>query len=947
MGDFQDSKSATKADTKGEEQASLVVGKIKPGEGLWGALEQIAGTDAVRNGVLVVFSQEASGRLGVFSNRSITGGVVDASSDTGIKAIKSLLAVKQGMFCFRPCLADETSELGQKISISIKEVLALRHDEEPAEIPADTLTRIKLRQVQDAVNGTFLSDVAEAPVEAAVVDTGVHKLSEIEASLDEPEKAKDEAAAKSEDKPSKAQAQSKSKEQSKATEEPAADKPPPLPTAPPPRPPQAAEDKPAKVDKPKDGDSPAASGTLDYLGWVENQNRDKSSHTLQKILLPATRSRSEKPGQKEQVALDLEAYRSAIQHEEDKVRKDIEKTLERAASDPVAKQTLQDMELLAGMLHQQGEMLQHQKEEMQQRWKGLDDIPTPRAKQDPGRNRHMDPSGEFKVGAPVRTTNEFLTGCEDLVTSSVRIVDAKKFIETGTATEDVREHPWLNRRTMVALGILLVVAGLISFISSQLNSVAVANCLREGREHLRAERWKSALLVFNDAVAKDPGNARAYFYRGIAQEEMGLEKEAQADFQTAQNSGIPAADIATAQAGSAVRREEWQTAINICAHAISDGLKTPEMYRLRANAYMHIGAYKEAKDDCDNALGVSNDDEQKRQILADRGFAKIQLKDFEGGAQDFDAILKDHPDTAILMLKGDAYRKVTRYNDAMQNYNTVIELDPKNYNAYVARGMCEAALHQQSAALKDFGRALNIDPNGVEALIQRGSLQLSLGAYRLAMTDLQTAWDLNPTVEETHQKLMMAYARAKKDMPKQLVLKKDSKLPSDPKQLVYIGYNDMTQGDLDGAIDALGAAVKKEPNNTDARRYLAHAFAKTGDFDSANSQFKALTSMQCLSEDDALIYADSLEKYGDCAQAVQVLNHCLSANENSSPMRVKLAQIYYRLGQQKDGDKIAETGLSRAKSFEDRQKFLDLINTGANQRQFKGGPADLPTNSHG
>src|ERR1700739_1536382 len=104
MGDFQETNSATQAEKGSEDQASLVVGKIKPGEGLWGALEQIAGTDIVRNGVLSFLSQEASGRLGVFSNRYIAGGVVDASSDTGIKAIKSLLAVTNGMFCFRPCL---------------------------------------------------------------------------------------------------------------------------------------------------------------------------------------------------------------------------------------------------------------------------------------------------------------------------------------------------------------------------------------------------------------------------------------------------------------------------------------------------------------------------------------------------------------------------------------------------------------------------------------------------------------------------------------------------------------------------------------------------------------------------------------------------------------------------------------------------------------------------
>ena len=893
MGDIQQKGSATTPEAGQDgEQPSLVVGKIRKDEGLWGALEQITTCDTVRNGVLVVFSQEASGRLGVFCNRYLTGAVIDSSSELGVKAIKTLLGIKSGMFCFRPCLADETKELGQKISISIKEVLELRHADDKPENPADTLQRIKLHQVETAVNDDFLRDVADQPVESALVITGGHSLDEI-------------------------------------------------------------EDKPAGQ---PDGGQPAVSSTddgkgkpddeksVDYLDWMGSQNKDDNSPNLRKILLPTLKQTPEKAGQKDQVAKDLEVYRKVLQKEESKLRNDM-KNLE-STQDEKSRQALQDMQMLAGLLHSQEQMIS-------QRWSGLDEIPTPtKGKNNP--TTHVDSFGTTMQGAPRSAKYEYVAGCEDLVSQSSRITDPRDFIKKRSDDTEEIGINWAANPKVLAVGVVFLFGIIIVALAWYLNGTAARSVFTEGKEDVKAGLFSDAIVALNAAIDKDRFNGQAYFYRGIALEETGETLKAQADFKAANAHGVPSTDIAVAQAGIEFRREQWQRTVELCNQAIIARDQPAAVHRLRANANIHLGAFQDAIADCDRALKVAKDPALIAQIMADRGYAKMQMKDFQGGSADFEAAIKEHPEPGLYILKGDASRNVKRYTDAIDDYTKALGLDPKNYDCYVARGICEAAVHQKETAMKDFGRALQLRPNGVEALIRRGSLQLENGDAVSAIDDLQQAWDLNPTVFETRQKLMIAYAKLKKNAPKLTAAQmiddaKPSiahKLPSDPKQLVNVGYSLMEQGDLDGAIESLTLAVKKQPNNANARRYLAHAYGRCGEFGPSLEQFTVLAGIDRLTVDDAAIYGEALERAGDSAKAVDVLTRALSNNPDSVTLRVKLAQVYYHAGNVHQGDDIAQAGLMRNINSVERQQLLDTMRSGGGG----GGAASTPggnTNNNG
>ncbi len=113
----------TRASGTKTQSPTLFVGNINPPNWLWSALHAVGQATEVRNAVLIVFSEDKRGRLGIFCNRYISGGVIDGSGKTGIEAVQELLSVKSGIFGFRACLASEGAELKQNLALDISEML--------------------------------------------------------------------------------------------------------------------------------------------------------------------------------------------------------------------------------------------------------------------------------------------------------------------------------------------------------------------------------------------------------------------------------------------------------------------------------------------------------------------------------------------------------------------------------------------------------------------------------------------------------------------------------------------------------------------------------------------------------------------------------------------------------------------------------------------------------
>ena len=63
----------------------------------------------------------------------------------------------------------------------------------------------------------------------------------------------------------------------------------------------------------------------------------------------------------------------------------------------------------------------------------------------------------------------------------------------------------------------------------------------------------------------------------------------------------------------------------------------------------------------------------------------------------------------------------------LQEYDTIILLEPDNSDAYVSRGIVKATLKQYDAAILDYDAAIQLEPNDALAYLRRGISKFEWG----------------------------------------------------------------------------------------------------------------------------------------------------------------------------------------------------------------------------
>lgn len=95
---------------------------------------------SIKNGVLRITSNEASGLIGFFCGRYITGAVVTLSGEQGHKALVKLLSSRDGTYAFLDAGDEVLPDLAQSLGIDVGQLLAAKDFNEGAVLTEATLT---------------------------------------------------------------------------------------------------------------------------------------------------------------------------------------------------------------------------------------------------------------------------------------------------------------------------------------------------------------------------------------------------------------------------------------------------------------------------------------------------------------------------------------------------------------------------------------------------------------------------------------------------------------------------------------------------------------------------------------------------------------------------------------------------------------------------------------
>ena len=122
------------------------------------------------------------------------------------------------------------------------------------------------------------------------------------------------------------------------------------------------------------------------------------------------------------------------------------------------------------------------------------------------------------------------------------------------------------------------------------------------------------------------------------------------------------------------------------------------------------------------------------------GQEKYELSDYENAIDDYDTAIYLNPDHAEAHNnRGNAKYKLGRYDAAIDDYDTAIYLNPDHVDTYNNRGKAKHNLGRYDAAIDDYNIAILQNSDYADAYNNRGRAKYKLGRYDAAIDDYNIA----------------------------------------------------------------------------------------------------------------------------------------------------------------------------------------------------------------
>lgn len=275
------------------------------------------------------------------------------------------------------------------------------------------------------------------------------------------------------------------------------------------------------------------------------------------------------------------------------------------------------------------------------------------------------------------------------------------------------------------------------------------------------------LADFNSSIEIDPEFAKAYYRRGILYKKMELLENAARDFKKAIELD-PKCDEAMTELGfihiqmgkkDAMKYFNKAIKINPCAGNYFSRVAARAKMLKRQNAIENFASGKVVKDDC----------------YADCTFNEKQAKD---DIKDLDKAIAFEPDdTYYYSLRISRYKYLKQYENALADYEKLIELEPEEEEFYLEMAYCKYNTDKFAEAIEEIDAYLKmVDGSGDDFLYQtRGNANYELGNFEEVLKDLSKSLVLKETADSYYYRglvnfRLQHFIKSYKDFKKALAL---------------------------------------------------------------------------------------------------------------------------------------------------------------------------------
>ena len=226
------------------------------------------------------------------------------------------------------------------------------------------------------------------------------------------------------------------------------------------------------------------------------------------------------------------------------------------------------------------------------------------------------------------------------------------------------------------------------------------------------------------------------------------------------------------------------------------------------------------------------------------GLTKHLNGDYPGAIDSLSESLDLNPLSFTYHIRGLAYISISKYDDAIEDYDRAIAIDPDYVVAYSNRSVAKSHKGDYDGAIADCSNAVAIDPNYSAAYNNRGAAKLRKGDYDGAIADCSESISIDPNRAATYN--TRGAAKAHKGDYDGAIADYDRSIAIEPNNANAYnnrGVDKFSKGDYAAAIDDFSRAIELDPDDASAYSNRGESWLHLSEWDNARADLTVAKGM--------------------------------------------------------------------------------------------------------